>query len=112
MHPCAFIQLKNKSTKCYEKALENLVLHSSHPLRPTLVHGDFDKAAQNAFRTVFKCTIKRCFFHFTQALLRQIKEKGLYCLYRDDVNVYKWFQLFKSLAFLPLGMVDQEFEYI
>ena len=53
MQPCAFIQLKNKSTKCYEKALENLVLHSSHPLRPSLVHGDFVKAAQNAFRTVF-----------------------------------------------------------
>jgi hypothetical protein len=77
-----------------------------------LVHGDFEKAAHNAFRSKFNCTIKGCLFHFTQALMRQIKEKGCYCLYRDNETVNKWFQLFKSLPFLPLDKVNEGFEYI
>jgi hypothetical protein len=64
------------------------------------------------FERKFNCTIKGCLFHFTQALMRQIKEKGCYCLNRDNETVNKWFQLFKSLAFLPLDKVNEGFEYI
>ena len=77
-----------------------------------MVHGDFEKAAHNAFRSKFDCEIKGCLFHFSQALLRQIKEKGCYLLYTNDETVNKWFQLFKSLAFIPLDKVNEGFEYI
>ena len=36
MYPCDFVQLKNKSSKCYQKMLDNLVKHSNHPLRPSV----------------------------------------------------------------------------
>jgi hypothetical protein len=67
------------------------------------------KAAHNAFRSKFNCTIKGCLFHFTQALMRQIKEKGCYSLYKHNEKINNWFQLFKSLAFLPLDKVNEGF---
>ena len=36
MYSCAFIKLKKKNTHCYMKALDYMVLHSKHPLRPSV----------------------------------------------------------------------------
>jgi hypothetical protein len=36
MYPCAFVQLKNKSTQCYQKMLDNLVKHLNDPFRSSV----------------------------------------------------------------------------
>lgn len=46
---------------------------------------DFEKAAGNAFQSQFPDgVIYRCYFHFTQTVLRNIKKNNLYGSYTND----------------------------
>jgi hypothetical protein len=111
MIPCVYIFMKSKSKAAYIKALRNLLIVFP-TLNPKIVHTDFEIAVIRAFREVFPNVIaKGCFFHFTQALWRNIQSKGLSSLYSKSTSyVSFWLNLFKGLAFLPPTWVEYELD--
>ncbi len=52
------------------------------------------------------------FFHMIQCFQRKIKEFAIYDDYLKIKNVQKWFQLFSSLAFLPIRFIQTGFDWI
>jgi hypothetical protein len=101
MYPCAFIQLKNKSTKKLWKIWFNI-----HQIN--CGHRWFMVITKRLLKIHFELYLNAQSKGVSSILPRHFSNK----LKKKDNNVYKRFQLFKSLAFLPLGMVDQGFEYI
>ena len=60
-------------------------------LVPRLVLLDFEKAAISAIKEVFpNCKVIGCYFHFIQALWKNIQNKGLTNEYRNDPYFKKW----------------------
>ena len=111
-YPCIFVNLKNKDIISYTKMLNVIKTKAKDKynlnLQPTLFFGDFEEAAISSFNSVFPgIKFKGCFFHFAQALWRKIMKLGLFNEYtdKDDTKVFKWLQLHKGLAFLPLDKV-------
>jgi hypothetical protein len=107
MYPCIFIFLKNKSQRVYERMIDEINKNIDGIKSPTWILSDFEKAVMLAFKNKYpNSTIKGCFFHFSQALMKNIQDKGLITSYRTNEYVNKSLNLFKGLAFLPLQMVQ------
>ena len=79
--PLVFLLLTCKSAAIYEKAFT--ALKELNPdLSPRRLITDFELAAINSFRKVFHTTeVKGCFFHFAQAIWRNIRDLELAGLY-------------------------------
>ena len=52
------------------------------------------------------CVYRGCYFHFCQCLWRNIQDKGLVHAYKTVSTVRQWLHLFKSLALVPLALLD------
>ena len=78
-------------------------LHKS----PKRIMLDFEASAIQAFGRAFPdATIKGCYFHFTQALWRNIQSKGLSKLYNNNNNVRFHLKIYKSIGFVPINNID------
>ena len=118
-YPCIYINIKNKDEAIYEKCLNIIVKLAKEnyniELKPKLFFGDFEEAAIKAFKQVFPGIVfTGCFFHFVQAIWRNIMKLGLWLEYTDanDKTIFKWLQLFKGLAFLPLDRINDGLAFI
>ena len=80
-----YIFLKNKTTQVYKKALKLVKENSGNfKLQPKLIRVDFELAAINAFSDEFpEALIKGCYFHYVQALWKNIRDKGLIFVYKE-----------------------------
>ncbi len=117
MFPCAHIILKNKSEESYTTMINELNSNASKhniQLKPKRICCDYEKAAIASFEKAYSCEFRGCLFHYTQCLLKHIKACKLFVHYKDQENktVHKWFQLFISLPFLPVHLVEFGFNYI
>ena len=83
-------------------------------LKPKRICCDYEKAAITSFEKAYNCEFRGCLFHYTQCLLKHIKACKLFVHYEDQENktVHKWFQLLISLPFLPVHIVEFNFNYI
>ena len=108
--------LIGKSTTIYVKALNNLIKSSSDlgfELNPNFIKSDYELNIINAFKTIYPSVeIKGCYFHFIQALWKNIKDKQLNKEYKADEENKKWFDQLKALAFLPPKYVITAFNYL
>ena len=69
--PLLYSLLPNKNQRTYEELFRIVEQHVQR--KPTFITIDFEKAAENAFTTVFsQCEILGCFFHFKQCIWRHI----------------------------------------
>lgn len=94
MHQCVHIYLDKKTKSAYLECFNELNKQIKN-LNPEMILCDFELATINALRDAFpKAIIKGCFFHFAQALWRNVQLKGLSSYYKDNYEVYKWLQLF------------------
>jgi hypothetical protein len=74
---------------------------------------DFEQGAIIAFAEEFPgIVVKGCHFHFTQSIWRKIQEIGLVTVYKEDKVVRTWLQKFKSLAFVPIDLVQTAFNFL
>ncbi|RNA32841.1 hypothetical protein BpHYR1_042735 [Brachionus plicatilis] len=71
---------------------------------------DFEKAAINAFRLVFKCEIHGCFLHLSQAWFKRINEKIKE--WNSNESFRSTFRKLQSLAVLPSRDVNTGFDII
>ena len=118
MFPCAHFVLKDKSEEAYDEMLNELnnkAQQLNFSLKPQIITGDYEHAAINAFKSIYASKFQGCLFHYSQCLLRHITAIKLYNQYKDQTennSVHKWFQLFISLAFIPLDLVNFGYQYI
>lgn len=63
---------------------------------------DFEKASSNAFKTHFPDgSIIRCYFHFWQTLLKNLRKKNLYAEYIQNKDFGNNVKQIAALAYLP-----------
>ncbi|CAF0824223.1 unnamed protein product [Brachionus calyciflorus] len=68
---------------------------------------DFETASIQAFKEAFPgVIIKGCHFHFTQALWKNIQKAGLSDVYSKQSFLYDYLNLFKSLAFVRVVLLN------
>ena len=78
-----------------------------------VILSDFELAAMNAFHLHFPdATIKGCYFHFTQAIWKNISEKGLKVPYQTSMVIRKWLKQFRALALVPLNLVPVAWNHL
>lgn len=82
-------------------------------LKPDVLICDFEKALHRAAVLVFKCKIRGCFFHFSQASYRQAVKKGA-AKRRNNKSLrpeeHMDIKKFIALALIPADQIEHEFE--
>ncbi|XP_046549556.1 uncharacterized protein LOC124259465 [Haliotis rubra] len=81
MFPLIYGLLPDKKEATYHRFFSIIKEKSSElkiHLHPAFVFTDFDPAAQNAIKDVFRCQLKDCVFHFRQAIWRNV-QKSQFC---------------------------------
>ncbi|XP_056011504.1 uncharacterized protein LOC130051982 [Ostrea edulis] len=106
--PLIYGLLPNKSEDTYNRFF-SLLKDSARRLQSLLTPEssllDFKIAARNAVHHNFPgASIKRCFFHFTQCIWRQVQSCGLTVRLRDDEDFHR---LVRRAAILPLILEHQ-----
>ena len=113
MHPCAFILTPDRTKSTYKKMLRQLKQCATVNLQPSQVFVDFEEGAIRAFKEEFPgVQVKGCHFHFTQCIWRKIQELGLSVEYKEDKKVRVWLEFFKTMAFIPIDLLDSTFQYL
>ncbi|KAG0441788.1 hypothetical protein DMUE_0791 [Dictyocoela muelleri] len=114
--PLVFSFLNSKSEETYAHMLKKLVTElfdNGVTFYPDLIQIDFEIAASNAIKRVFPLsTIKGCFFHFGQCVIRKISDLGLRSLFNTDMNFKRSVQFINTLALIPLPLVDEGWRII
>jgi hypothetical protein len=95
--------MKETTYKKFFKMLKKFV-----PNAPETFNMDFEIAANNAARKIFKIFIHLCFFHFSQSGWRRVQINGLVkACYEDDFRLS--FKKIQALAFLAVHYVVEGF---
>ncbi|CAF0884641.1 unnamed protein product, partial [Brachionus calyciflorus] len=116
MLACCFALMNRRRKKHYIKVLNALKKESKNLnliLNPSYVMTDFELAAINAFKDVFRgINSKGCLFHFCKALTKKISsnEVGLKSELEKNEELIKWFKGVCALALVPLNHSDFIFE--
>ncbi|CAI6360474.1 unnamed protein product [Macrosiphum euphorbiae] len=80
---------------------------------PNCVMTDFETALQNAFLTVYPETVAHgCWFHYVQALIKNVKRLGLAQYVKDNVQAQICLKMCAALALLPVNKIDEGFQLI
>ncbi|ORD94541.1 hypothetical protein ECANGB1_531 [Enterospora canceri] len=110
--PIVYDLLPSKSGNCYLEFLSHL--NRLIPgLDPDVVITDFEKAAINAFKTVYPSSrMSGCMFHLGQSIQRRLDSSGMSESYASDRVVRKFVQALKCLAFVPAAQVQQTFTWL
>ncbi|ORD94483.1 hypothetical protein ECANGB1_686 [Enterospora canceri] len=110
--PIVYDLLPSKSGNCYLEFLSHL--NRLIPgLDPDVVITDFEKAAINAFKTVYPSSrMSGCMFHLGQSIQRRLDGSGMSESYASDRVVRKFVQALKCLAFVPAAQVQQTFTWL
>ncbi|KRY45231.1 hypothetical protein T03_8571, partial [Trichinella britovi] len=114
--PVVYRLTVRKDLPTYSRIFE--VLHSKAEelgvqLEPAKFVCDFETALIPAIQGNFPNTqVQGCFFHFCQALLRQVGRLGLRNDYINNQEVRKKVKMLMALAFLPVHLAPAGFEII
>ena len=104
-YPLCFVLLKNKQLCTYKMVFERLkkIIQNKfqRSLKIDVVHTDFERALYEAIKSCFHCKIKLCWFHYTQNIIRNLKEKKLFKFYQKNKIFNDLVQTLMLLPFLP-----------
>ena len=108
--PLMFVLMSRRTKQDYVKVLEYI-----RDLLPsacvTSVVMDFEAGVWGAFREVYNgIKIRGCVFHWTQAIWKQIQDKGLAPTYRKRKNTAKFLRELMCLPFLPAEQISITFQ--
>lgn len=109
-YPLIYALLPDKTAQGYERTLRK-IKELRPSLKPASIMSDFEKASQNACRTVFQeAQLVGCFFHLGQCLWRKVQDLHLAESYRDDANLRMHVKMLLALSFIPVGDVPAAFD--
>lgn len=110
MYPVVYALLPSKSEQVYTRffnLVQRTMITNNLPFSPTTVLMDFERAAQNAIRSVCHgITIKGCFFHYIQCIWRKAQMTGLQIPYRDNEDIRKLARRAAALPLVPEHQVE------
>ncbi|XP_046543659.1 uncharacterized protein LOC124253853 [Haliotis rubra] len=118
MFPVAFALLPNKTKRTYVRLftlLKDIVVRRlGIELSPEIFQIDYEAAVISAISEVFPdSSVRGCLFHYSQALWRQVLERGLSRDYMNNPAVQAHVRRAAALPLLPLNQVqDAWFEVI
>jgi hypothetical protein len=69
-----------------------------------MILSDYEKAVESALPQVFTYDYqhKGCYFHFSQAVYKRMKEMGMAKSLETSYALYEWFNKLKVLPLVPL----------
>ena len=104
--PNLFVLSHNRPKELYNVVFKYLkdVIHCN----PSIFMSDFEKAARSAIADVFPgILVKGCHFHYVQALIKNMKDKGLGPEYSSNPTINEIIRCYTSLAFVPIENVSE-----
>ncbi|CAF1380347.1 unnamed protein product [Rotaria sordida] len=109
--PLVYGLLIGKSAQDYNSFFEKVLVQDN--FQPESIMTDFETGTIKSVREMLPNVLhKGCFFHFSQAIWRQVQRKGLVTKYKEDeyfrLNVRKLI----ALAFVPVDEITTGFELI
>ena len=100
--PCAFALLPGKSGALYNQVLKSLVDYVGDVSHVEKFSCDFERAVHNAIEAFFpNAVISCCYFHFSQAVFRKIRENGCTLVYNNVGDFRKLVSYIYGLPFVP-----------
>ena len=112
--PVAYILLPNKDSATYRKMWEVLMsLVNFEPGHPTRITTDFERAAYNTLRETFPLAkLTGCYFHFKQAVYRNLQQKGLESLHNQNPSFQYLVSLLYGLAMVPANKIPEYYDTV
>ncbi|CAF1060993.1 unnamed protein product [Brachionus calyciflorus] len=107
--PMLYTLLPKKKQVTYKKLFR--VINELVTISPNSINLDFEIAAINAIKIVFKCKVYACYFHLCQSLWRRVQSSGQVKRWFDE-NFRVSFRRLQALAFIPVCDIIEGFEYI
>ncbi|CAM4801162.1 unnamed protein product [Rotaria magnacalcarata] len=113
-YPCVIGLLCNRKARTYRELFRELKHHATRlktTFNPNTITSDFEKALIKAVADEFpQARHAGCYFHFTQALYRNIQKLGLSTAYRDTEAIRMICRKLMALPLLPLNDVKVALE--
>ena len=106
----AFILCPNKSKNMYKEVFIYFKNKNLHFLSLKIDH---EKAPKSAAHEVFpECFVSNCWFHFAQAIIRNMKQMKLTHAYSSNVKVILVIKFYISLAFCDVDKINNYLKVI
>ncbi|CAF1532888.1 unnamed protein product [Adineta ricciae] len=114
--PCVFGLMVNRKSITYKQILmklKEIAAERGKSFSPNLIITDFEPALLSVLKSEFPCSKHMgCFYHFTQAIYRQIQSLGMQQQYVDDETFRGLCRKLMALALMPKEHAKSSFEEI
>ena len=100
--------LQNK-TATYQRMMDH-VRFLADGVVPNSISVDYERAAINAVRTVYRDDDYSCFFHLSKNMYKRVRENGLSPLYLAGQLFRTNIRMICAMAFVPVADIDQCFD--
>ena len=111
--PLSWVLLKNKTTGIHRRMLKFFkreLQRKNLQLTVTEIVCNFELGFKSAIQTDYtQVRLWGCYFHFTKALLKKMKDLRLFIQYRDDPLLNGFLGKIFAIGYLPVFYVRQKF---
>lgn len=112
--PVVYALLPDKRTLTYVhlfNVLSDTARRMNKTFEPSLIMTDFESGLTKGISLEFssKTIQKGCFFHYCQAIYRQVQSLGLSTMYLEDLPIRSVIRQMMALALVPVEYVQQLF---
>ncbi len=98
--PAIHILMTAKTERLYEACFQKIA-DLLPDFSPRSAMSDFERASRNAFKTVWpEAHVAGCFFHYANAVFKNIQKIGLVNLFRNNQQFNKWCRALMSVPLL------------
>lgn len=109
--PVCFVLSVNRVTSMYESVFKHL--KEEIGLRPVMMMTDFEQSARNGFASVYpNVLLKGCYFHFCQAIIKNVKDLKLGSSYNNDIDINMIVKYLMNLPFIEPKEMKEYFKVI
>ncbi|CAF1666654.1 unnamed protein product [Rotaria magnacalcarata] len=112
--PCVFGLLPNRLKLTYQflfHELKSIAIQMKLDFAPKIVMSDFEPVLMGVVKTEFSAaTHSSCYFHFTQAMYRNIQRLGLCTIYNHDGDVKNFCRQLMALPLLPEPDIEDTYD--
>ncbi|KAJ8685017.1 hypothetical protein QAD02_020810 [Eretmocerus hayati] len=113
--PCIWILMSSRKAHAYEACLKEMKENIWPKMKPVEVIADFEEAMEIAWQNMYPdAKLTGCYFHFTQALLRNAIKKGAASRrnLQDNPERHLILRMVMALALLPVDDIPETYKAI
>ncbi len=104
--PFGCVWMTNKTSSLYMSAFAALAEHLPDNCHPDHLMCDYEVNLRNALTSVFSgVTPDRCYFHWTQAVFKNINTRGLSVPFKTNRRFKRWCLMAMALPLLPADSI-------